>query len=185
MIHNSNEIIQGLQHFQDRVERSTLSHQIYELELMYISEAINLINSYEKEIERLQSCVKSEDEVRRIMKSCMGDVVKDTVNEQIDNAHRIGQVYAIQEFERRTLSEFSGSNIMNGYHVINRINDIVKDMLVALGCPEKIPYAQEYEDDCCDICSGSGMVGNEYCPKCRGTGNITIQKGYNPEEFKK
>lgn len=54
-------------------------------------EAFNLINRLKSEIERLNGCVKSEDEVRKIMKDSLPDVVRGMVSEQITQAHEAGK----------------------------------------------------------------------------------------------
>ena len=50
------------------------------------------------EIERLNGCVKSEDEVRAIMKSQMESVVKEIAEEQIDIAVKLAKAKAVKEF---------------------------------------------------------------------------------------
>ncbi len=66
-----------------------------------IDDAIDLINRQQAEIERLNSCVKSEDEVRAIMKAQMEPMVKAITNEQIDLANKCGRISGILEFSER------------------------------------------------------------------------------------
>ena len=58
---------------------------------------LGLINRQQAEIERLNGCVKSEDEVRAIMKSQMAPMVQEIVNEQIDVAMKVAAAEAIKE----------------------------------------------------------------------------------------
>ena len=53
------------------------------------------------EIERLNSCVKSEDEIRAIMKEQMSPMVREIVNEQIDTAIKLARI----EFAERLKQE--------------------------------------------------------------------------------
>ena len=57
------------------------------------------------EIERLKSCVKSEDEVREIAKRTMEPLVKEITREQIDIAVKYAKSEAYKEFAER-LKEF-------------------------------------------------------------------------------
>lgn len=52
---------------------------------------LGLINRQKAEIERLNSCVKSEDEIRAIMKDQMTPMVREIVNEQIDTAIKLAR----------------------------------------------------------------------------------------------
>ena len=69
-----------------------------------ITDALDLINRQQAEIERLNSCVKSEDEIRAIMKSQMTPMVKEITNEQIDIATKLARFNAILEFAERFIS---------------------------------------------------------------------------------
>lgn len=59
------------------------------------------VEGLQAEIERLNSCVKSEDEVRAIMKAQMEPMVKAITNEQIDLANKCGRISGILEFAER------------------------------------------------------------------------------------
>lgn len=61
------------------------------------SDITNIINRLQAEVERLNGCVKSEDEFRAIMKSQMAPMVKEIVNEQIDVAMKVARAEAIKE----------------------------------------------------------------------------------------
>ncbi len=52
----------------------------------------DFIKSQKAEIERLNNCVKSEDEVRAIMKDQMTPMVREIVNEQIDKAIKLTRI---------------------------------------------------------------------------------------------
>lgn len=62
---------------------------------------LDLINRYQTEIERLNGCVKSEDEIRAIMKSQMTPMVNEIVNEQFDIAVKLARAEAIKDFAER------------------------------------------------------------------------------------
>jgi phage host-nuclease inhibitor protein Gam len=89
------------------------------------------------EIKRLNSCVKSEDEVRAIMKSQMTPMVKEIVNEQINVAAKLARAEAIKEFAERLklhtyiVSDESQTGIINRYSVVtvNQIDNLVKEMV--------------------------------------------------------
>ena len=57
-----------------------------------VRKALDLINRQKAEIERLNSCVKSEDEIRAIMKDQMTPMVCEIVNEQIDRAIKLTRI---------------------------------------------------------------------------------------------
>lgn len=85
-----------------------------------MADALDLINRLQAENERLNSCVKSEDEVRAIMKAQMEPMVKEITNEQIDIAVKLARVDATLEFANKLLNE------IDDYHYV--INRIVKEM---------------------------------------------------------
>ena len=95
-----------------------------------ISHTINFINSKNAEIERLRACVKSEDEVRAIMKSQMMPMVSEIVNEQFDVAVKLAKAKAIKEFAERLSSDFS---LSGGYFTLGtvhyKIDNLVKEMV--------------------------------------------------------
>ena len=93
---------------------------------------LQIVEKQNAEIKRLQGCVKSEDEVREIMKSQMLPMVKETAREQIDKAFALGKVDGIIEFaERIEREDFTGG----GYHLeIDRATwDEIKKRMVGEG----------------------------------------------------
>lgn len=66
-----------------------------------LNEILDLIKRKDAEIERLQGCVKSEDEVRKIMKSQMTPMIQEITKEQIDKAFALGKVNGFIEFAER------------------------------------------------------------------------------------
>ena len=62
---------------------------------------LSLISRQKAEIERLSKCVKTEDEVREIMRSQMTPMVKEITAEQIDRAHWLGKIEGITDFVAR------------------------------------------------------------------------------------
>lgn len=87
------------------------------------------------EIKRLNSCVKSEDEVRAIMKSQMTPMVKEIVNEQFDVAVKLARAEAIKEFieKLKDLSYDSDLYDRNGRWVkavtVKEIDETYKEMM--------------------------------------------------------
>lgn len=61
-------------------------------------DALDLINRQKAEIERLNKCVKTEDEVREIMRSQMTPMVKEITAEQVDHAHNLGKIEGAIDF---------------------------------------------------------------------------------------
>jgi chromosome segregation ATPase len=78
------------------------------------------------EIERLNSCVKSEDEVRAIMKAQMTPMVKEITNEQIDLANKLGKISGILEFAERLKGHF---NPDNSYDIKQYIDTLAEEMV--------------------------------------------------------
>ena len=90
------------------------------------------LNSYkikcqeqDEEIKRLNSCVKSEDEVRTIMKSQMSPMINEIVNEQIDKAVELAVIKEIIDFGDSLKKE---ALIDNGFEVLQAgtIDNLVK-----------------------------------------------------------
>ena len=88
--------------------------------------AIYLISRQKAEIERLQGCVKSEEEVREIMKSQMIPMVKEVVNEQFDVAVKLARAEAIKEFADRLKEKLGNTDL-----AIRFIDNLVKEMVGA------------------------------------------------------
>lgn len=61
-------------------------------------DVLDLINRQKAEIERLNKCVKTEDEVREIMRSQMTPMVKEITAEQVDHAHNLGKIEGAIDF---------------------------------------------------------------------------------------
>lgn len=59
------------------------------------------LTSAKAKIERLEGCVKSEEEVRGIMKSQMTPTIQELIKEQIDRATKIGELKGIVDFTER------------------------------------------------------------------------------------
>jgi hypothetical protein len=81
----------------------------------------DFIDRQNAEIERLNGCVKSEDEVREIMKLQMTSVIREITNEQIDFAVNLSKAEAIKEFAEIIVSDYPE---MEYY-----LNNIVKEMI--------------------------------------------------------
>ena len=102
--------------------------------------ALDLINRQKAEIERLQGCVKSEDEVREIMKSQMFPMIKEVTKEQIDKAFALGKVEGVIEFaerlkEKMRLEDDCNYNCTTCFYeckdYIPEIDNLVKEMVGA------------------------------------------------------
>lgn len=95
--------------------------------------ALDIINSQRAEIERLRACVKSEDEVRAIMKSQMMPMVSEIVNEQFDVAVKLAKAEAIKEFaelvKRKTLAMVWSPDVVSTCDYLKVIDDCVKEMV--------------------------------------------------------
>ena len=66
----------------------------------------DFIKSQKAEIERLNNCVKSEDEVRAIMKDQMTPMVREIVNEQIDKAIKLTRIEFAEKVKAINGNEF-------------------------------------------------------------------------------
>lgn len=80
-------------------DKEIIAAQKTQIEDLYIAldDRIQKIKRLEAEVERLNSCVKTEDEVRAIMESSMQEVVKNLVAEQIEKAFEVGKLTGITE----------------------------------------------------------------------------------------
>ena len=95
-------------------------------------ETFDLINRQKAEIERLNNCVKSEDEIRAIMKSQMTPMVKVIVNEQIDIAVKLAKAEAIKEFAERLklmAPSICWDTRTEYFFSIKNIDNLVKEMV--------------------------------------------------------
>lgn len=59
------------------------------------------LTSAKAKIERLEGCVKSEEEAREIMKSQMTPIIQELIKEQIDRATKIGELKGIVDLTER------------------------------------------------------------------------------------
>lgn len=101
--------------------------------------ALDIIYRLQAENERLNNCVKSEDEVRAIMKAQMTPMVKEITNEQIDLANKLGRISGILELKNKieenasySVAEQNGHELYETKHYsINAIkfNNLVKEMV--------------------------------------------------------
>jgi hypothetical protein len=95
------------------------------------------VEGLQAEIERLTSCVKSEDEVRAIMKAQMTPMIKEITNEQIDRATKFGGKTAILEFAERLKENKIDIDVSFGYGkevyteavAVIEIDNLVKEMV--------------------------------------------------------
>lgn len=71
--------------------------KVWSIEIYKLEEALDFITRQQAEIERLKSCVKSEDEVRDIAKRTMVPLVKEITREQIDIAVKYAKAEAYKE----------------------------------------------------------------------------------------
>lgn len=116
------ECIEGLQNniAEKRAEIENYSHNIKNL----TAENMQL----HAEIKRLNSCVKSEDEVRAIMKSQMTPMVKELVNEQFDVAVELARADAIKELAGKIADVFCSHDKGDAY-VREVVYNLVKEMV--------------------------------------------------------
>jgi hypothetical protein len=100
--------------------------------LGFLKDALALIKHQKAEIERLNSCVMSEDEVRTIMKSQMTPMVNEIVNEQFDKAVKLAKSEAIKEFAERLKKVYSYHPMLtpSDFKVVavRDIDNLVKEM---------------------------------------------------------
>ena len=84
-------------------DKEIIAAQKTQIDDLYIAldDRIQRIKVLEAEVERLNICVKTEDEVRAIMKTQMSSVVREVTAEQFDTATKIAKTAAIREFAER------------------------------------------------------------------------------------
>ena len=70
-----------------------------------------LIEALKAEIERLNGCVKSEGEIRAIMKAQMEPMIKEATNEMFDRAVKVARADAVIDFAE-SLKKLSGYSVM-------------------------------------------------------------------------
>lgn len=112
-----------------------LGHDCFEKDCdkVIAENALTLINRQKAEIERLNKCIKTEDEVREIMESQMLPMVREIAVAQINRAKEIGRIEAIKEFAecaKKRFSEKLGSvnESFFSYSVQREIDTLVKEM---------------------------------------------------------
>lgn len=93
-----------------------------------IVELISIANRQQAEIERLNSCVKSEDEIRAIMKTQMTPMVKEIVDKQFDIAVKLARAEAIKEFAEK-LADVFYSHDKGDTYVREVVYNLVKEMV--------------------------------------------------------
>ena len=96
-----------------------------------LEERIERIKVLEAEIERLNHCVKTEDEIRAIMKTQMSSVVREVTAEQFDTAMKIAKTAAIRAFAERLKEEkfpWKNAHLYSTEWVIEGIDTLVKEM---------------------------------------------------------
>lgn len=71
-----------------------------------MSDIVDLIKRQKAEIERLNGCVKSEYEIRAIMKDQMFSVVREIVDEQIDTAIKLARKELAEQIKMAFYYEF-------------------------------------------------------------------------------
>jgi hypothetical protein len=99
--------------------------------------AMDIIKKQDAEIERLNSCVKSEDEVRAIMKAQMTPMVKEVTKEQVDRAYKLGTINGIIKFAERLKENKIDIDVSFGYGkevyteavAVIEIDNLVKEMV--------------------------------------------------------
>lgn len=91
--------------------------------------ALDLINRQRAEIDRLNGCVKSEDEVRAIMKSQMTPMVNEIVNEQFDKAVKLAKAEAIKELVKRLKDRVVKKYAYTDVRIFNEIDNLVNEMV--------------------------------------------------------
>mgnify|MGYP006974352568 CR=1 FL=1 len=126
-----NEIIKALEDKIHRAEYPWVDSSYCDVEVSLVKNATDLLNRQQAEIERLNSCVKSEDEVRAIVKAQMTPMVKEIANEQIDLANKCGRISGILEFAEM-LKDDMVPNIDDFYiesFVEEYIDNLVKEMV--------------------------------------------------------
>lgn len=81
------------------------------------------------EIERLKSCVKTEEEVREIAKRTMEPLVKEITREQIDIAVKLSKAEAYKEFAEKLKEKAMQKFDWNEYVEVEDIDNLVKEMV--------------------------------------------------------
>lgn len=101
-------------------------------EVSLLKSTLDLINRQKSDIERLKSCVKSEDEVREIAKRTMEPLVKEITREQIDIAVKLAKAEAYKEFAERLENEINCRTTFSRQqdkNVIHIIHNLLKEMV--------------------------------------------------------
>lgn len=107
------------------------------LQLLF-KEILAFVNRQQEEIERLNGCVKSEGEIRAIMKAQMEPMIKEATNEMFDRAVKVAKADATIEFAERLKKEkqqfvkarfsFGGEYISKGVMCAD-IDNLVAEMV--------------------------------------------------------
>lgn len=122
----------------DLITRQQTENENLKVENQSLRSAANSLKMHyeeaQAEIERLKSCVKSEDEVKEIAKRTMEPLVKEITREQIDIAVKLAKTEAYKEFTEK-LKEFMNNKFraLDEYefkYVTERdINNLIKEMV--------------------------------------------------------
>ena len=92
----------------------------------------DLINRLQAENERLEGCVKTEDEVREIAKRTMEPLVKEITKEQIDIAVKLAKAEACKEFanwQEIKLANNPNISTVALQSIIKTNNDLLKELV--------------------------------------------------------
>ena len=133
-------VLLGVMHFVDKwLDDEELNQDEVNRASAMREKTLQIVENQQAEIERLNGCVKSEDEVRAIMKAQMEPMVKEITNEQIDIANKLGRISGILELKNKieenasySVAEQNGHELYETKHYsINAIkfDNLVKEMV--------------------------------------------------------
>lgn len=140
-----NEIIKALEYCKDCsanlnveiidfITRQQAENKNLKVENQSLRSAANSLKMHyeeaQAEIERLKSCVKSEDEVREIAKRTMEPLVKEITREQIDIAVKLAKSEAVKAFAERLKNEINCRTTLSRQqdkNVIHIIHNLLKE----------------------------------------------------------
>ena len=122
--------------------------KVWSIEIYKLENALDLINCLQAEeeelvgnndklkaeIERLKSCVKTEEEVREIAKRTMEPLVKEITREQIDIAVKLAKTEAYKEFaeklKKKCYEDFEETDeMLVPYVTEDNIDEVLKEMV--------------------------------------------------------
>ena len=139
VLNDSNRIVRKAE---EEITRQQAENKRLEKEVNLVSiQFQDLQERYEEaqaEIERLKSCVKSEDEVREIAKRTMEPLVKEITREQIDIAVKLSKAAAVKECLAKVKNYIKTHcnpygkpdfDYDTSIRILNFIDNIVKEMV--------------------------------------------------------